>query len=374
MVYVSDRQEREWLTTEKPPILRFMIDTVDDKKSWQAPNYSVTKLQRQIDQPSLGSLEKLPPELLCMVMGNLTCKDLEAFHSCSTGGRIAVLAFPKYHRLLEHEPTIFTILKKTRLAGSFTITKIYETFASTLCSKCGQYGGYVFLPSFTRCCIHCAETELEFLPISRDGAGKQFGVKGKSLLDNVPQLRTLRGYYSSLHGKTPYYKYHPVMFSREAIRNVRCPGHRVALARHRQSYIGDHSIKAHQRYMAIIPFSCYISKSASLAKALYCAGCALRAWEHLPCERSDWSENRRFDKSDKNRPHITDGLGFDCSVRVHRDICSLSVARDRAYDSRHILSHIEGCVSAQVLLKKKWAQYLDNIPRKSTGGKRCGKR
>lgn len=131
----------EWLTATVAPRKRAMINGGGFNR---IPDYRVVQLRRQIDQPSLGDLGKLPPELLCMILGHLSCNDLEALRSCSAGAHIAVVSFPLYRTLCAHAPAIIAILKKTRLATSFSITKIYETFASTCCTTCDQFGGYVF--------------------------------------------------------------------------------------------------------------------------------------------------------------------------------------------------------------------------------------
>lgn len=188
--------------------------------TWHIPEYKVMPLQRQIDRPSFGNFGRLPTELLWMVFRHLTCDDLEALHSCSTGGRIAILAFPQYHRLLNHAPTILAILKETLLAQSFTVTETYETFTSTLCTTCCKFGACVFVTSltrFTRYCIRCAETELKFMQISRDGAKKEFGVKGKRIMDSLTPLSSLEGYHSSFDREVKYYTHLSILVSREMI-------------------------------------------------------------------------------------------------------------------------------------------------------------
>ena len=281
---ISDEQKLEWLTTPIAPRKRALFTPAGvEDRYWQKPNYIETQLRRRIGQRSLGDLGKFPQELLCMVFKHLSCDDLEALHSCSSGIRIAVLSFPKYHRVLKHLPLVLAVLKETQLARSFTISKIYETFANTLCTNCGQFGGYVFLPSFARCCMHCAETELKFMQISR--------------VD---------------------------------------------------------TIRDDERYMALTPLPCFIPKSASIETGLYCAGCAWRDKGHMPCrERADWTEYPCWNASG---PSITGGSYVSCttmtSPQVRFQLCPFGVARDRLYDSRHILSHLEGCEAAQVLLKR----------------------
>lgn len=346
--------------------MRAIINSTDHEDSVQVPKYRVTRLRRQIHRPSFGNLGKLPPELLCMVFRHLTCDDLEALHSCSTGGRMAVLAFPQYHNLLRHAPTILAILKYTGLAPSFTIMEIYETFVSPLCTTCGQFGGFVFLPSFTRCCMHCADIDLKFLPISRDAARKEFGVKGKKIIDGLPKLTAIEGYYSTFGGEVKYYTHNLTLFSRELVKKMRDPNHVLSMARHEQTFLDFHFSKAHQRYMALTPLPCFIPKSASLETGVYCAGCAIRAKEHYPCEGSDMSEYREFEVG--YNPFITDGHGFACGggFGFRRNPCPLHIAKNRPHDSRQILSHLQSCVGAQALLKHKWTRLQKKLSERNT--------
>lgn len=105
-----------------------------------------------------------------MVMEQLTCIDPEVLGSCSTGALYGRARLSPLQRTSRASTDSFSVLKKMQLAETFTMAKNYKIFASTLCTKCGEFGGYVFLPSFTRCYIHCAETELAFLPITANAA------------------------------------------------------------------------------------------------------------------------------------------------------------------------------------------------------------
>ena len=356
MDQISDEQKLEWLTTTKMPRKRAMINNVDYEESWQVPKYRVKRLRRQIRQPSFGSLGKLPLELLFMVFQHLTCQDLEGLHSSSTGGRIAVLAFPRYHTLLTHAPTILAILKVTRLARSFTITKVYDTFTSTLCTTCGQFGGYVFLPAFARCCMRCAEHDPEYMPISRETARKDYGVKGKKILDSLPQCKTIEGYYSSYYGKIQYFTQQLYLLSRGMVGAVGTPNHVRKVPRPVRSYLGENWKKAYQRYMALTPLPSFIPKSASMAEGVYCAGCVVRAREHANvCSNADYCDYQALMPSNP----ITDGANYFCGNMSGQ--CPLARERDTLHDSRHILTHLLDCKGAQALLKAEWTESQKEI-------------
>ncbi|MCJ1465296.1 hypothetical protein MMC07_003913 [Pseudocyphellaria aurata] len=331
--------------TRGPTAKRAMIDT-GDPESGHLPQYRVTPLRREIQQPSFGDLHILPLELLFMVFEHLTCDDLEALHSCSTAGRMAVLAFPPYHNLLQHSPTILSVLKKTTLARAFTIKQIYETFTSSLCTTCDQFGGFVFLPSFARCCLFCAETRLKFLPISRAGAKLEFGIKGKKIFESLPQLNNIQGSYSSSHPKIKHYTQRLTLYSRELVEKLRDPNYPNYFIRRE----GD-SIKVFQRYMALTPLPCFIPKSASLEKGVCCAGCDLFAKEHARfCMGTDLRMYRNYIST---LDRITDG-DFFCPGTGPGHQCPAVTEHFRLYDSRQIISHLKSCDSAKALLRAKW--------------------
>lgn len=336
---------RRWLTITAPTAKRAMINT-GDPESGHLPPYRVTPLRREIHQPSFGDLHKLPLELLSMVFEHLTCDDLEALHSCSTGGRIAVLAFPPYHNLLQYAPSILSVLKKTRLARAFTIKQIYETFTSSLCTTCDQFGGYVFLPSFARCCLFCAETQLKFLPISRAGAKLEFGIKGTKIFESLPQLNNIPGPYSSSHPKIKHYTQRLNLYSRELVEKFRDPNHTNYFVRDE-----GYSTKVFQRYMALTPLPCFIPKSASLEKGVCCAGCDLRAREHASfCKGRDL---KMYRSSILTLDRITDGYFF-CPRNGPDHQCAVVTEQHRLFDSRQILTHCMSCTAAKALLQAKW--------------------
>ncbi|MCJ1462267.1 hypothetical protein MMC07_000867 [Pseudocyphellaria aurata] len=349
---ISDVDKLEWLTSTTPFKTRAMINS-NAEESWRAPKYRVTRFQRQNHRPSFGNFGKLPPELLCMAFRHLSCGDLEALHLCSTGGRMAVLAFPLYQTLLRRAPTIISVLKKTQLARFFTITQIYETFTSPLCTTCDHFGGYVFLPSFTRCCLHCAETKIKFMPLSPEGARVEYGVKGKRILQSLPHLHNIEGSYSTFHGQVKYYTQHLTLLSRELIEKVRDPQHVQEFPRQCRRIVGDSSIKAYQRYMTLTPLGCYIPESDSTERGVYCAGCDLRAKEHQLCPRMDIYGTEHY----RTTRRVTDGYDAPCwEMGGTQNECLIAINQFRQHDSREILSHLEGCAAAQALLKVEWAE------------------
>ncbi|MCJ1463071.1 hypothetical protein MMC07_001676 [Pseudocyphellaria aurata] len=350
---VSERQKLLWLTTIAPTRHRAMVNN-GGLDGYDIARYSVAFFRRPIVQASFGNLDKLPPELVGMVLEHLTLDDLEAVRSCSTGTRLAVLAFPPFHDLLKHAPETLATLKMTQLARSFAVSQVYETFKSSECTNCGQFGGYVFLPSFSRCCMHCAETELKFLPTSRDGARIEFGVTRKKIFDRLPKLNNVPGEYSASKGEVKQYTTRRTFFARDHVAQFRHPNHPPTDVRPGQKFDGDTLIRAKERYMCLTPLPRFFPQSNRIDKGACCAGCDRRALEHgIRClDMHDDEVLRRG--LERHEPTITDGYGASCVRRRPHDPCGLITDQHRRYDAETILTHIQGCRAAQALLKLRY--------------------
>lgn len=349
MDQISESQKLKWLTITAAPLPLFM--TMVEPWGVQIDENRLMPLPRRIHPPSLGNFEKLPLELLWMVFGQLTCDDIETLQTCSTGGRMAVFAFPPYYNLVKHAPTLLAVLKRTGLARSFTITQIYDTFVSSSCVTCGRFGGYVFLLSFTRCCLHCAETNPKFLPILYDRASK--GESDNRILDCLPQLHTVRRY----EGR-PNIIERSILLSRELVEleKPRNPELALLLARDSQQSVGE-TARYIQRCKALTPLPCFIPQSASLETGARCAGCVCRTHAYGFCRSKNSNKLLRGTEkaefvADRNnfRPEGSRDQG---PIMTFEEIQTEEL---RLHDSRHILSHFESCAAAQALLKLNWTR------------------
>lgn len=264
---------------------------------------------------------------------------------------MAVLAYPPYYNLVKHAPTILAVLKRTGLARSFTITQIYDTFITSSCVTCGRFGGYVFLLSFTRCCLHCAETNPRFLPISCDTASR--GESGNRILDCLPQLHTIQRY----EGR-PNIIERSTLLSRELVEleKPRNPELALLLAQDSQQNVGE-SARYIQRCKALTTLPCFLPQSASLEKGVRCAGCVYRTHAYGVCRS----------KNPHKHPRGKEAIEFlaDCNSfqpegsQAQSQIMTfeeIQTEERRLHDSRHILSHSEGCGAAQALLKMNWTR------------------
>jgi hypothetical protein len=76
-----------------------------------------------------------------------------------------------------------------------TIPKLNSVLCSEWCSICGEFGGFMTLPTCSTCCSQCIELAPELHMMTHKAAEKQFGIDRGILKVKVPVLRTVPGVY-----------------------------------------------------------------------------------------------------------------------------------------------------------------------------------
>lgn len=219
---------------------------------------------------------------MSMVLGYLPCSDLEAFHQCNSTCRETILSLTSYCRVLSHAPTILSILKKTELDKIFTIEEVYQTLVTRGCTVCGKFSKLVFLPSFTRCCQTCAETQSKFMPITTKGAKMAFSVT-KEALNSLPHMKIIPNVYTNGEGSIKSCKKSITLLSRNIAQKLRNPSHVVTDPKYDPARMAMTSIKSYQRYMAITPLPYFSRQKGVVEGSFHCGGCVLRATGHNAC-------------------------------------------------------------------------------------------
>ncbi|KAH8602364.1 hypothetical protein B0O99DRAFT_606330 [Bisporella sp. PMI_857] len=105
---------------------------------------------------SLGDLDVFPDLVLSIVCLKLDIMSALRFSQTSHGPRKFIAHILEFRRVREHATETLFALLGTRLAKHFTIFDLYSVLCSGDCATCGLSGGFVFLPTLKRTCMHCA--------------------------------------------------------------------------------------------------------------------------------------------------------------------------------------------------------------------------
>lgn len=143
----------------------------------------------------LGSLDRLPPELLLDVMLRLDLHSLFNFRQTNLRSRQTADSLKQYQMVVSHGLNLLRALLRTRLAVGVSVPDLYYVLCTKACNFCGEFGGFISLLTWTRCCFRCLqgaqETQVQTLATAR----KQFHLT-KAEIGRLRSFKTLPGIYS----------------------------------------------------------------------------------------------------------------------------------------------------------------------------------
>lgn len=154
-------------------------------------------LQSYIDTSStLGNLESLPLEILHEICLLLDIRSLFNFRHVNHRAQQIVRATRGFENIVTHATGALRVILKTTIASWFTLPDLFKTFCTRDCYLCSSFGGFIFLPSFTRCCFRCIRENRLPSTLSISAIKKRFKLNTGHIDSLVPIVRSLPGIYS----------------------------------------------------------------------------------------------------------------------------------------------------------------------------------
>ena len=259
----------------------------------------------------LGSLDRLPPELLYDVLLHMDMQSLFNFRQTNLRSRLAVDSLKQYQMVVSHGLNLLCALLRTRLASGISLFDFYSALCTKVCALCGEFGGFMSLLTWTRCCFPCLhvalETQVQTLAVAR----KQFHLK-KAQVDQLRSLKTLPGRYTIWESE--YKARIAVVSLHQAILvSGQQPPAPPAIARTRSANWGRNK---KFNFMASCALPYYDARTGGVEHGMSCAGCQLALEKDIIGSRcEDWA--------------------FE--------------ARDKVYARDGFLEHFQWCEQAQLL-------------------------
>lgn len=143
----------------------------------------------------LGSLDRLPLELLHDIVLRLDMHAVFKLRQTSLRAREVVQSLPQYQPVALHGLRVFRALLRTQLATHISLYDFYDALITKTCTLCGKFLGFIFLLTWTRCYFHCLlearETRTQSFASLQKGIRLNGTEKG-----HLRTLRTLPGTYS----------------------------------------------------------------------------------------------------------------------------------------------------------------------------------
>ncbi|KAJ2990423.1 hypothetical protein NUW58_g2956 [Xylaria curta] len=144
-------------------------------------------------EKTLGYLDTLPLEILLKILESIDLRSLFEFRNTTARAR-QVVDSEKYRRAFEDGYILFGALVKMEWWTKVSLYDIYKALRTSACEICGEYGGFMSILLWKRCCYMCLRTAPELRMQSVTNVRKYYGV-GKSQTNQLTQLQSLPGFY-----------------------------------------------------------------------------------------------------------------------------------------------------------------------------------
>ena len=109
-------------------------------------------------EANMGQLS-LPMDILTQIVLSLDIRTVFQLRQVNSVARAAVDSFLEYKLLSKHALKVYCALMRTNLAGRVTLNDFFDLMCTKECVLCGaEFGGFVFLPTWLRCCYSCIQT------------------------------------------------------------------------------------------------------------------------------------------------------------------------------------------------------------------------
>ncbi|KID88651.1 F-box domain-containing protein, partial [Metarhizium majus ARSEF 297] len=318
---------------------------------------------------AVGSLTRLPIELLHNVFEMLDFQSLLRFSGASRRASTLVQTSPVYRDLIEYAHRGLAALAFSGLISYHPAGALRAALRSQNCFLCGHYGQLLFLPSCQRCCRICTLRNQSLWVLPRGVAAKCFRIPLRQV-DQLPGILRLLGFPHGRFGAPTY-----ITPKLESFVSVAC-AKRLALAIH-----------GSEEKITDLPISTRLSDTKRELYAHYRAA-RLRPYNTDPLlifTAVNGIEDPHEDYAHILFPSIASGVmdrGFLCSgcLWMHRhyhptfDRPTGLVPTDlgpedlifRARSRENFLRHIRMCFGVRLIVASRglehWGQEIAHIP------------
>lgn len=125
---------------------------------------SISSPFQRISKVSVGFLDQLPLELLFDILCRLDVYSLFKFRQTNIRSRQLVNSLNQYQRVVLHGLNLFCAMLpmlRTRMATEIILLDFYTALCTETCTLCGEFSGFMSIPSWTRCCSKCLQASPE---------------------------------------------------------------------------------------------------------------------------------------------------------------------------------------------------------------------
>ena len=239
---------------------------------------------RRTPRPELGFLTRLPLELLHDVLLRLDLRSLFNLRQANLGWRQTIDSLTQYQMVASHGLNLLCALLRTRL--DISLLDFYHVLCAKACALCGEFGGFLSLLTWSRCCFPCLQEASELQVQTLATVRKQFHLT-KAESEQLRSFKTLPGTFAM---EESVYK------SRIAIVSV----HQARVVSRRQPQAQASTEPANSarnqkfNFMGSCALPYYDRRTGTVEHGMSCAGCQLALEKDIIGSRDEnWAYKAR---------------------------------------------------------------------------------
>lgn len=144
---------------------------------------------------SLGMLDRLPPEIVSILLSMLDPRSIANIASVSFRGDSFVQSHRPYRELVSYAPDVLVALAESRLIGLHSVAELNSVLHTEQCATCVGYGAFLFLPTCKRCCWECLRYHPSLRMLLPREARKYFALSERQM-QQLPIHHVIVGNYN----------------------------------------------------------------------------------------------------------------------------------------------------------------------------------
>lgn len=217
----------------------------------------------------IGGMERLPVELTTEICQYLDIQSCLRLRQVNRLAREVVSSLPGYQAVATHGMDTLHAALRTGVATRLNISDLYNVLCTMECAICGAFGGFIYLPTVTRCCFSCLRRCPESLSTVTIFALSQIsGVSSNRLARLLPALHTIPGNYT--HTGQFFKARRHVVNRLAALDTLRSLGLGNGVTAHREA-----SKDCAFRFMSSTPLPYFDRATGQVDRGISCKGCQL---------------------------------------------------------------------------------------------------
>lgn len=142
---------------------------------------------------SMGVFGKLPPEIMDGIINHMDLESVTKLKVTSHTMRYLVANSRDYHFVFGHAPQAIRASLALGMGSFVNARQLRQLLHTYECAGCGNFGRFLYLPTWERACITCISNSIRFHTIDTSNAEDIFGINkediqqsGREIVSTLP--------------------------------------------------------------------------------------------------------------------------------------------------------------------------------------------